>query len=123
MLSIRRSIVIGALTAVPLCGVAAQGAGRATEQADSTFAERRIKIGASTLLGIPSFGVERPLARAGRTFQWDLTVSPWVSVEMRVRSRAIAATLPSGVAVRIGVKRSRSAMTCLLRATRPPRTP
>lgn len=80
MLSIRRSIVICALAAVPLCGVAAQGAGRATEEADSTSAERRIKIGASTLLGIPSFGVERPLARAGRTFQWDLIVSPWVSV-------------------------------------------
>ena len=80
MLSIRRSIVIGALTAVPLCGVAAQGAGRATEQADSTFADHRLKIGASTLLGIPSLGVERPLARAGRTFQWDLMVSPWASV-------------------------------------------
>ena len=41
----------------------------------------RYKLGPSTLVGIPSFGIERPLARAGRSFQWDLTLSPWQSVE------------------------------------------
>lgn len=80
MLSIPRSIAIFALTTAPLCGVAAQAAGRESARGDSSSWERRIKVGASTLVGIPSVGVERPLARAGRTFQWDLMVSPWVSV-------------------------------------------
>ena len=80
MLTLRRSIAIFALATVPLCRVAGQSARPGSEGGDSTSAERRIKIGASTLIGIPSIGVERPLARAGRTFQWDLLVSPWVSV-------------------------------------------
>lgn len=46
-----------------------------------TAMERRVKIGASSLLGLPSVGVERALRRDGRTFQWDVTLSPWASVE------------------------------------------
>lgn len=80
MLTLRCSIAIFALATVPLLGVAGQSARPGSEGGDSTSAERRVKIGASTLIGIPSIGVERPLARAGRTFQWDLLVSPWVSV-------------------------------------------
>lgn len=84
MLTVRLSVAILLLSALPLSGVAAQGAprvaARAFERGDSTAGARRIKIGASTLVGIPSIGFERPLARAGRTFQWDLMVSPWVSV-------------------------------------------
>ncbi|MFN0099418.1 MAG: DUF3575 domain-containing protein [Gemmatimonadaceae bacterium] len=41
----------------------------------------RIKIGATTLVGIAHVGVERALRRDGRTFQWDAIVSPWQSVE------------------------------------------
>lgn len=80
MLILRRSIVLLVLLAGPLRGIGAQGADSGSVRSYSAAAERRIKIGASTLIGIPSIGVERPLARAGRTFQWDLMVSPWVSV-------------------------------------------
>lgn len=41
----------------------------------------RIKIGATTLAGIAHVGVERALRSEGRTFQWDVMVSPWRSVE------------------------------------------
>ncbi len=41
----------------------------------------RVKIGATTLAGIPSVGFERDRARAGRTFQWDVMLSPWRSID------------------------------------------
>ena len=80
MLTIRRALVLCTLVVLPLSALASQSVGRRFAGPDSAPVTRRIKIGASTLLGIPSVGVERPLARAGRTFQWDLLVSPWVSV-------------------------------------------
>ena len=40
-----------------------------------------LKVGASSLLGIPMLGVERPLHDAKRSFQWDVMLSPWRSVE------------------------------------------
>lgn len=43
--------------------------------------DRRLKVGASTLLGIPMLGVERPLGRPRRSFQWDVMLSPWRSVD------------------------------------------
>lgn len=80
MSTIRRGTLSCLLLVLPLSALAPQGAGRRFSGPDSASSTRRIKIGASTLLGIPSVGVERPLVRAGRTFQWDLMVSPWVSV-------------------------------------------
>ena len=77
---LRRSLVLFALVTMPLTGLSAQRVVPGSSVADSADWERRIKLGASALLGIPSVGVERPLARAGRTFQWDLMISPWVSV-------------------------------------------
>jgi len=41
----------------------------------------RLKIGATSLAAVLHVGVERPLRRDGRTFQWDLMVSPWLSVD------------------------------------------
>ena len=41
----------------------------------------RLKVGATTLLGIPMIGVERPLRRARRSFQWDVMISPWRSID------------------------------------------
>lgn len=40
-----------------------------------------VKGGVSTLLGIPHVGRERPLRAPGRSFQWDVMLSPWRSVE------------------------------------------
>lgn len=40
-----------------------------------------LKVGGSSLLGIPMVGVERPLRRAHRSFQWDVMLSPWASVD------------------------------------------
>jgi Protein of unknown function (DUF3575) len=40
-----------------------------------------LKVGASSLLGIPMLGMERPLRTAKRSFQWDVVLSPWRSVE------------------------------------------
>lgn len=56
-------------------GVAAQGASADPVQ------EARLKIGASTLVGIPMVGIERPLRYPRRTFQWDVMLSPWRSVD------------------------------------------
>ncbi len=81
MHTLRHFIAICALTTVPLGGLVAQRTDGSSVAGDATAASHRIKIGASTLLGIPSIGVERPLARTGRTFQWDMLVSPWASVE------------------------------------------
>jgi hypothetical protein len=41
----------------------------------------RIKVGATTAVAIAHIGVERALRREGRTFQWDVMVSPWQSVD------------------------------------------
>lgn len=49
--------------------------------AQSLDGRSRIKVGATTLVGIAHVGVERALRREGRTFQWDVMVSPWRSVE------------------------------------------
>ena len=41
----------------------------------------RIKVGATSLVGVAHVGVERTLAREGRAFQWDVMLSPWQSVD------------------------------------------
>lgn len=51
------------------------------EAATTARAPSLLKVGASSLLGIPMLGVERPLLRAGRSFQWDVMLSPWRSVD------------------------------------------
>ena len=40
-----------------------------------------LKLGASSLLGLPMLGVDRPLRDAKRSFQWDVMLSPWRSVQ------------------------------------------
>lgn len=49
--------------------------------AQSLNGRTRIKIGATTAVAIAHVGVERSLQREGRTFQWDVMVSPWQSVD------------------------------------------
>ncbi|MCC7003579.1 MAG: DUF3575 domain-containing protein [Gemmatimonadaceae bacterium] len=65
------------LSLLTVCATLAPGV-LAAQGAD---AGSRIKIGATSLVGIVHVGVERPLRRDGRTFQWDVMVSPWRSVE------------------------------------------
>ena len=71
MVTIRRAMVLFTLVVLPVSGLAPQSVARRFAGPDSALVTHRIKLGASTVLGIPSVGVERPLARAGRTFQWD----------------------------------------------------
>jgi hypothetical protein len=47
----------------------------------STDPSNLLKIGASSLLGIPMLGVERPLNDPKRSVQWDVMLSPWRSVQ------------------------------------------
>lgn len=82
MLSVMRTIrgvVVWTLAVlVPLMSVQAQGGVTAGAPEPR---ERRIKVGASTLIGVAMVGMERALQRPGRTFQWDILVSPWRSVD------------------------------------------
>ena len=68
---------------IPLALVVAAGALFTAEPAvaQSLDGGTRIKVGAPTLVAIAHVGVERALRREGRTFQWDVMVSPWRSVE------------------------------------------
>ncbi len=74
-----RAIASAAALAVML-GVVL-GAGCVAAQEPTAVADVRVKVGASALLGIPLLGIERPLRRPGRSFQWDVLVSPWRSVD------------------------------------------
>lgn len=77
---LRRSLLLFGLVLAPLPRLAGQPSAASGTGVDPTDWDQRLKIGASSLVGIPSIGVERRLARPGRTFQWDLMVSPWASV-------------------------------------------
>lgn len=77
---LRRPVLLLGLLLAPLPRLAGQPSAALGTGVDKAGWDRRFKLGASSLLGIPSFGVERPLARPGRTFQWDVAISPWASV-------------------------------------------
>lgn len=67
---------------VPAHSLPAQVPGPSGRPADvASLDGPRWTVGASTLLGIPMLGRERPLLAARRAFQWDVMVSPWRSVD------------------------------------------
>ncbi len=69
------------LTTMFIASAFTRAAGAQSSALGAAPEDRRSKVGASTLLGVPMYAVERPLRDARRTFQWDVVLSPWVSVD------------------------------------------
>lgn len=73
-------LLLASILAVAAAPSLARGVAAQVASVDSIDGAR-LKIGASTLLGIPMVGIERSLRDPRRTFQWDVMLSPWRSVD------------------------------------------